>query len=500
MTKTNSLTVFLWGKEIGRLSFNGRQYYFFFSKEYFDLPYDLTPLISPKQSPEAHSCILGNTDDKIYHGLPPFIADSLPDAWGNAVFDRWFADEGLREADKDNIARLSFIGRRAMGALEFVPEMPLGQDSGRVDLEALYAEALAFERSLYGAKADETELSISRLAAMGTSAGGRQKKAIVALDKDGVFHSGQIEVDPSWRRYILKFNTPRYCLSEIEYAYHGMLNDVGITTMPSTLVDICGTKCFLTQRFDRCNGEKVYTQTLAALMPGASSYEDLLAAARALSIPKAQISELFVRAVFNILGNNTDDHSKNFSFIMSKDGRWSLAPAYDVNFIIGSTGIRPEIDHCLTLRGKTSGFTLNDLLAFARENDIVEPMNLIDKTAAVLTRFDDYAQEAGIRSDIKEMISVRLRELREEFDGVKAKSGAIKVKLIVGGKEFRSVRFERTEKGNVHLYATTGGLEYKHVFVYGSKMEKRIAQNGFNSMPLKEKAKLVEKYILPKVE
>lgn len=502
MADTQTLKVLLWGDEIGRLSYSSkiRKYYFFFSEKYFSLPYDLAPLAYPKSSPEARFCIYGNTRNRLYHGLPPFIADSLPDAWGNAVFDRWFADNGLRETDKTNIARLSFIGRRAMGAFEFVPEMPLDGERGRVDLEALYAEALAFEQSLYGGRVANAELSISRLAAMGTSAGGRQKKAIVAIDDDGAFHSGQTAENASWRQCVLKFNTPRYCLSEIEYVYYRMLKDAGVTIMPSTLINIGGTQCFLTERFDRRNGTKVFTQTLAALNPEAVSYEQLFKTARTLAIPKDQIRELFLRTVFNIVGNNTDDHAKNFSFIMSETGAWSLAPAYDVNFIINETGIRPERDHCLSLRGKTSGFEIVDLLDFARENDIENAMQLIDKAECALVPFERYAQEAGIRPDIIEMINAKHEELFNVFHYVGEAPQPFRAKTTIDGKDINCIYFERTEKGNIHLYATIDETPYKYVFARGGEMEERITRAGFNSMSLREKAALVEKYLLPKAK
>ena len=38
-----------------------------------------------------------------------------------------------------------------------------------------------------------------------------------------------------------------------------------------------------------------------------------------------------------------DDHNKNFSFIMDKNGRWRLSPAYDVMF--GRLCRKPEGDN-----------------------------------------------------------------------------------------------------------------------------------------------------------
>ena len=44
---------------------------------------------------------------------------------------------------------------------------------------------------------------------------------------------------------------------------------------------------------------------------------------------------------------NTDDHNKNFSFIMNEDGTWRLSPAYDITYIIDLGGFLPNEDHCI---------------------------------------------------------------------------------------------------------------------------------------------------------
>lgn len=45
--------------------------------------------------------------------------------------------------------------------------------------------------------------------------------------------------------------------SEIEYVYYLMAKKAGIKMMPSKLIEINGQKHFLTQRFDRRNGQKL---------------------------------------------------------------------------------------------------------------------------------------------------------------------------------------------------------------------------------------------------
>lgn len=68
-------------------------------------------------------------------------------------------------------------------------------------------------------------------------------------------------------------------------------------------------------------GKNSYT-TLAAISPDAESYELLITVCRKLHLLETDYYEVFRRMVFNVLANNTDDHNKNFSFVMSEDGTW----------------------------------------------------------------------------------------------------------------------------------------------------------------------------------
>lgn len=60
--------------------------------------------------------------DKLYQGLPEFLADALPDKWGASLFDQWLTDNNIKVTESLPLLKLSYIGKRAMGALEFEPE------------------------------------------------------------------------------------------------------------------------------------------------------------------------------------------------------------------------------------------------------------------------------------------------------------------------------------------------------------------------------------------
>lgn len=182
-------------------------------------------------------------------------------------------------------------------------------------------------------------ITMQSLLTVGTSAGGRQSKAIIAINRNsGEVRSGQIARLEDYDYYLLKFGNAEYSSAELEMTYYELARKAGVDMMLSRLYSVNGKNHFMTMRFDRRNSKKVFTQTLAALYPDADSYEKLLTVCRKLHLPESDCLEIFRLMVFNIIANNTDDHNKNFSFIMSEDGTWGLAPAYDLTYVLDLGG------------------------------------------------------------------------------------------------------------------------------------------------------------------
>ena len=353
------LKVILWDEEIGRLVWDARRglSYFNYNPRFIRKGLDIAPLAAPLKT-YANMPIWGE-DGKIYQRLPSFIADSLPDSWGNQLFDLWRQQHHLSNADITPLDKLSFIGKRGMGALEFQPQASRERSPKKIDMTSLtdLAERIFSERENARIMPGES-ITMQSLLTVGTSAGGRQPKAIIAINRNsGEIRSGQIAGLEDYDYYLLKFGNTEYSSAELEMTYYELARKAGIDMMPSRLYSVNGNSHFMTMRFDRRNGKKVFTQTLAALCPDADSYEKLLAVCRRLHLPESDCQEVFRRMVFNILANNTDDHNKNFSFIMSEDGTWQLAPAYDLTYVLDLGGNLPNESHCLFMRAKLSSFS-----------------------------------------------------------------------------------------------------------------------------------------------
>lgn len=401
--RDNIVQVSIWGKNVGLLSWDDKRgcSSFQFDRDFINNGLDIAPLVAPLSSAivQRGFPISGNKE-KPYYGLPEFIADSLPDHWGNVVFQKWLEANNLHTRQINAVDRLSFIGKRAMGAFEFQPAHIKEDASIDIKLSSLYELANRIFNDRQNVSIDVNNgLIIEDLYKVGTSAGGQRPKAIIAIDETtGIIRSGQADLPQSFKHYILKFDTSKpdeFPFTKIEMAYYLMARDCGIDMMPSKLVEIEGTQNFLTQRFDRVDGIRIHTQTMAAMSSFADTYEDLFVIGRKINLTAEEQTQQYRRMVFNILAGNVDDHTKNFSFLMYPNGEWHISPAYDLIFSIDLDS-RFFRNHELSVRGKRNNITRKDLIDFAKAQDIKNPANIIEQTIEVVKKFNDYAEQVGI--------------------------------------------------------------------------------------------------------
>lgn len=401
--KDNIIQVKLWNKDVGLLSWDDNKgcSVFQFDKDFMQYGWNIAPLIAPLDSAYVQKSFpMSGNKEKLYGGLPEFIADSLPDYWGNIVFQKWMEANHLQPKSVNAVDRLSFIGKRAMGALEFQPAHIQEDASINIELSSLYelANRLFLDRQDINIDMSNN-LIMEDLYKVGTSAGGQRPKAIIGMDEEtGIIRSGQADLPPNFNHYILKFDTSKrdeLPITKVEMAYYLMAKDAGINMMPSKLVEIEGTKNFMTQRFDRQNGKKIHTQTLAAMSSFADAYEDLFVVGRKLNLSADEQSQQYRRMVFNIIAENVDDHTKNFSFIMLPNGKWHISPAYDIVFSADPDSHFYR-NHELTILGKRKNITKQDLLLFAQRQDIKNAASIIDEVTEVVMNFKAYAEMVEI--------------------------------------------------------------------------------------------------------
>lgn len=503
--ENNIISVMLWGDEVGKLYWDERtrRAVFNYNPVFIQKGLEIAPLTASVKGPAAKGMpVLGNKE-KLYQGLPPFLADSLPDKWGNMVFDRWAMHNRIPKQKLTPVDKLSFIGKRGMGAFEFVPATPGLETVLALQLDSLYqlAHRIFEEREDVSVQDDET-LHMQSIYEVGTSAGGQHPKAIIGInDKTHEIRSGQVSLPEDYTYYILKFAEGNdFPFTQVEMAYYEMAKEAGITMMLSRLMEIEGKYHFLTARYDRVKGEKLHTQTLAAMNPDATSYEDLFEVCRKLNISLNEQSELFRRMVFNVMGGNVDDHTKNFSFLMGRDGIWQLTPAYDVTFTINLDGAAYENVHSMSILGKVDEITEDDLLQFAKLNGIKNGKKIIEEVSSAISHFYDYASSLGIDDYWKDRIEKHLSGLVLPTDREKMQHylpTILEPYETADGFHVSDVSFIENTRHDFRIEATIDGKRHRFVVARKSELAAEIVAGGRNKMSVEGKKELVERLLLP---
>lgn len=424
----NLASVFIWGSKVGAVLWDSNSAYgvFEYAPEFLDAPVELSPITMAKQ---AGQFTFWHLPQNTFYGLPGLLADSLPDKFGNALIDRWCVDNGRNMLNP--VERLLYIGNRGMGALEYRPVMRQASlPDAELDVGHLVelSNQILNERESFNATLPQTPKggSVSGLAdilQVGTSAGGARAKAVIAWNKNtGEVRSGQVSALPDgFAHYLIKFdgvthNRDKELLSDpqgfglLEYTYYRMATAAGITMMPSELYKENGRSHFLTQRFDRVNGDKLHVQTLCGLAhfdynkPGVYSYEQAFQIIMMLLGAEAQpaLEQQYRRMVFNVIARNQDDHTKNISFLMDRKGKWSLSPAYDVTYSFNPDGEWTS-GHQMTIAGKRGiagrdPLTLDDLLMAGKAANIKEGKArvIIKEVVEVVAEFERVASDVGV--------------------------------------------------------------------------------------------------------
>jgi serine/threonine-protein kinase HipA len=362
---------------LGQLADNGTTLVFQYTPEALQRGLELSPL-KLKLRTEAYS---GFPDYQFR--LPGLVADALPDGWGMFIMDRLFRKMGRTPARLSPLERLAFIGDRAMGALVFEPSEEDTLPDEDVELLTLAKEAR-------GAAVDGSLDVLRHLAAIGGSPHGAQPKVLVNYDRSGArMSTGESGAGAPW---LIKFQAAKEHkeVCAIEALFGTMARQCGLD-MPDTEYFELDSRlaAFGIARFDRDAGQRVPTHTLAGAMnanfriPSSVDYTTFLRLTRFLTHDEREVLKAYGRCVFNVVFNNRDDHAKNFSFRLARDGGWRLSPAYDLTYCEGPGG-----EHQMDICGEGLAPSRADLLKLADQSGL-------DRTAcdAVIERITQTAGE-----------------------------------------------------------------------------------------------------------
>lgn len=325
--------------------------------------------------------------------LPGLFEDSLPDHWGRRVMTAWFRERGTPEHAVTPLMMLAYVGRRAMGALDYTPELDVPAP-GEVTLPDLFAAAAEAEKS--------GEIDLDVLAQVGSSAGGARPKALINLPDSGrgAPRAGSLASD-GYSSWIVKFDTTRDgTAGPMEEAYARMARAAGVDFPATRLLETKHAdgvrRHFAVKRFDRDGAERLHHHTLGGLLHaggGDLDYQTLLRATRRLTKDEREVWRAYRRAVFNVLAGNRDDHAKNHGFIY-RNRAWTLGPAYDLTFT--SAPQMPERGMAVCGERRAAGVEHLKKLAASESLDAKEAARIIDDVRTALSKWRTFADEARV--------------------------------------------------------------------------------------------------------
>lgn len=424
------IEIFLWGNRLGVMIWNDSEGYaeFEYDKNFLKSGLEVSPLMMSLQRTRNTVSFPTHRNSNCFKGLPGLIADSLPDKFGSQLILEWFLQKGKIESQITPLDKLCYVGKRAMGALEFKPaeELPGLDKSTDIYIHELMqiSDSLYQQRETFQELIRQNDKTVLEILKVGTSAGGAKPKAIIAYNEStGEVRSGQVPAPVGFGYWLLKFDGGVYSehneisdnprgIGNIEYAYYKMAVKAGINMTECRLLAEGDCNHFMTRRFDRTDsGEKIHMLTAAGIShldrDTRHSYEEIFMILRRLNLNYKDFEELYRRMVFNVIMRNHDDHTKNFSFLMDNEGKWSLAPAYDLCYSYNPTGSWTRT-HQLSLNSKTSEFTTKDLLDVADNIGIRNASAIISDIKTVAAEWESIAKECGVRNEHSRIIGSNL--------------------------------------------------------------------------------------------
>jgi len=404
----NSLKVIYHGRFVGICDFAPQtgKILFQYSPDFLQTGIILSPLLMPLENR------VFEFDERVYNpqtfrGLPPLIADSLPDDFGNKMLSHWLINNNISQNKLHPLERLFYVGKRGMGALEYEPAFEredFNDDISIADLLAV-ANEVYFHKTNEAIPLNDYTQSLSTLLRIGSSVGGARAKALIAInEKTQEVKAGDILQGEDYEYYLIKFDGIKdgreiepggYGI--LEYIYYKMAVDSKIEMTECKLFTENGRSHFLTKRFDRKDGKKIHIQTLCGMagidlrQPNLIGYEDIFRILNLLNMDYSQKEQLFRRMVFNVLAFNHDDHTKNISFMYEKN-KWQLAPAYDIIFAFDPENFWLR-NHNININGKNNNITPDDIHIVGEKFGIKKKENILADINEVINNFMYYADK-----------------------------------------------------------------------------------------------------------
>lgn len=267
------------------------------------------------------------------------FSDALPDRWGRRLIDlrtsldtegkasRTLSDWDYLKGVEDEL-RMGGFRFQDSNSGAFISSTPGYSVPPAIHIDELLQAAKEIEKSEYKHLEPEKKW-VQRLFQPGSSMGGARPKACVQSD-------GHL--------YLAKFPSinDNINVSRWEHFAHLMAKECGINVAETQVIRAgTGQDILLSKRFDRTEDNNRIHMASSLTVLGFSDGDGQRTGKGYLDIVdfivsgggnhiETNLEELYKRVAFNICIGNTDDHFRNHSFLLGKEG-WELSPAYDIN-------------------------------------------------------------------------------------------------------------------------------------------------------------------------
>jgi serine/threonine-protein kinase HipA len=427
------IEVMAWDRRVGAVALDPDSgwYAFSYDPDWVLTGVELAPLHMPLRVEPFEFPALHRTT---FSGLPALLADSLPDAFGNALVNAWMAQQDIPQTQITPLDRLAYAADRAMGALEFRPP---AQDTVEIPATAVQLADLvvAARRTVQGRfDSDETtNAALQQLIQVGSSAGGARPKAVVAFNpRTNQLRSAYGSIEDGFEHWLIKLDGVSSTgldgradrlgdsapYGRIEFAYSLMASAAGIDMAECRLLAEGPRRHFMTRRFDRGgHGERHHLLSLCAMahldfnMIGAHSYDQYLQTVRVLGLGPDAVQQAFRRMVFNVMAVNRDDHTKNFGFLRRRSGDWELAPAFDVTHAYNAEN-QWISRHLMAVNGRFEDIELADLHAVGERNAVPAYRRCIREVRAAVDAWREFAAQAEVFDGAAESVAADIDGFR----------------------------------------------------------------------------------------
>ena len=375
--------------KIGTLVQKNKKIFFEYDYKFLKSTLELSPYVLPLKE-GVFEC-----SDSTFEGLWGLFNDSIPNGLEQLIVDEYLKKENIDPLDITPLDRLCYIGDFTMGALSY--EFKEKEDDNWIvnDLFQIACNILIENNEENFIKRVTSNNRLSEEIDW--------KVPILYHNSEHTMHPITKSAEQDYSQIFVKFISPMDSMESgaIECAYSLMSKDAKLERPNDFLVK---NKYFCYMRYDYQENKRLHVHSVAGLIHSdirnpSLDYDDLLTLTLDLTKDVREQEKVFRVACFNLFSCNRNDHVKNFSFMMDKNGIWKFAPSYNITFSNGLNG-----EHYTKYLGEGKNPTEKHLMDLASKHMIKNSQKIIKEVKTSISNWIQFAKKANLSDETCNLI------------------------------------------------------------------------------------------------